>query len=317
MSKGPIDLRRLPPLKALKGFEAAVRRQSVREAAEELCLTHPAVSHQIQLLESDLGVELFSRDGRSVVPTAAGQLFYRHVRDALDSLIAGAEAVRGSAAKRPLRIQSYVTASIRWLARRLPAFSAAHPDIALLLTTCAASWEFDELNADVGVLYCEAAPDSQFHWQPLFDYRLVPVASPRLVGSGGVSATELARLPLISIYTEARNWDAWFEATGVAYDGSPMIVVDTLAVALEMALAGRGVALMNGPFAGDELAAGTLVKAHPEAVACPGGWGVICRAERYEDRRVRAFVDWLAGSVENDADVEPPAPRVGPARRRA
>ena len=317
MSKGPIDLRKLPPLKALKGFEAAVRRQSVREAADELCLTHPAVSHQIQLLESDLGVELFSRDGRSVVPTAAGHLFYRHVREALDSLITGAEAVRGSAAKRPLRIQSYVTASIRWLARRLPAFSAAHPDIALLLTTCAAGWEFDELNADVGVLYCEATPEPQFHWQPLFDYQLVPVASPTLVGPAGVSAAELAGLPLISIYTEARNWDAWFEATGVVYDGTPTIVVDTLAVALEMALAGRGVALMNGPFAGDELAGGSLVRAHAHTVTCPGGWGVICRAERYEDRRVRVFIDWLASTVQTPSDVAPPAPRLGQGRRRA
>ncbi len=316
MTKGPIDLRKLPPLKALKGFEAAVRRQSVREAAEELCLTHPAVSHQIQLLESDLGVELFSRDGRSVVPTAAGHLFYRHVREALDSLITGAEAVRGSAAKRPLRIQSYVTASIRWLARRLPAFSEAHPDIALLLTTCAAAWEFDELNADVGVVYCEATPEPQFHWQPLFDYELVPVASPLLVGPDGVGAAELATLPLISIYTEARNWDAWFEPTGVAYAGTPAIVVDTLAVALEMALAGRGVALMNGPFAVDELSAGTLVRAHPQTVTCPGGWGVICRTERYEDRRVRAFVDWLASTVPAAGTLLPPAPRLGPAARR-
>lgn len=319
MAKGPIDLRKLPPLKALKGFEAATRRQSVREAADELCLTHPAISHQIQLLESDLGTQLFSRDGRSVVPTAAGRLFYRHVREALDVLIAGAEAVRQSSANRPLRIQTYVTASIRWLARRLPDFASRHPDIALLLTTCAVDWEFDELNADVGIVYCETPPDPHFFWQPLFPYRLIPVCSPTLLGGRRTvtGAAELATLPLISIYTEARNWEAWFESAGNPVTVAPSIVVDTLAVALEMALAGRGVALMNGPFAAEELAAGTLVQAHAHAVDCPGAWGVICRSDRHADRRVQAFIDWLVAETASEpaAAGQPDSPP--PARRRA
>ena len=307
MSKNPIDLRKLPPLKALKGFEAATRRQSVREAADELCLTHPAISHQIQLLEADLGVQLFSRDGRTVVPTPAGRLFYRHVREALDTLIEGAETVRRSAANQPLRVQTYVTASIRWLARRLPEFTALHPDVNLLLTTCAVDWEFDELNADVGLVYCETTPDPHFHWVPLFDYRLVPVCSPQLLGGRRSLATaqELAALPLVSIYTEARNWETWFESAGVPFDANPTIVVDTLAVALEMALAGRGVALMNGPFAQEDLAAGRLVQPFPLDVLCPGAWGLICRTDHRDNPRVRLFVDWLSAHAAAEADASP------------
>ena len=308
-------MRKLPPLKALKGFEAATRRQSVREAADELCLTHPAISHKIQLLESDLGVQLFSRDGRTVVPTPAGRLFYRHVREALDTLIEGAEAVRRSAANQPLRVQTYVTASIRWLARRLPEFSRAHPEIHLLLTTCAVDWEFDELNADVGLVYCEATPDPHFHWVPLFDYRLIPVCSPQLIGGrpAVADANELAVLPLVSIYTEARNWDTWFESAGVVYDGSSAIVVDTLAVALEMALAGRGVALMNGPFASEELASGRLVQAHPHEVTCPGAWGLICRTDHRDNPRVRLFLDWLAANAAGKPPGGAATPAAGPA----
>ncbi len=314
MTKSPIDLRKLPPLKALKGFEAATRRESVREAAEELCLTHPAISHQIQLLESDLGVQLFSRDGRTVVPTPAGRLFYRHVRDALDTLIEGAEAVRRSAANQPLRVQTYVTASIRWLARRLPDFSRLHPDINLLLTTCAVDWEFDELNADVGLVYCETTPDPHFHWVPLFDYRLVPVCSPDLIGGrpSVANAADLTALPLVSIFTEARNWDTWFESVGIAYDGNPSIVVDTLAVALEMALAGRGVALMNGPFAQAELATGRLVRAFPHEVQCPGAWGLICRADHRDNPRVRLFIDWLAAQTAAESGRTAPSELVPP-----
>lgn len=310
MSRPPIDLRKLPPLKALKGFEAATRRQSVREAAEELCLTHPAVSHQIQLLEADLGVQLFSRNGRSVEPTAAGRLFYQHVREALEALITGAEAVRRGAATQPLRIQTYVTASIRWLARRLPDFSALHPEIPLLLTTCAVDWEFDDLNADVGLVYCEAPPEPVYAFVPLFDYRLVPVCSPAMLATCGGAPTpaDIARLPLVSIYTEARNWDTWFEATGTGVaPPASTIVVDTLAVALEMAIAGRGIALMNGPFAADELASGRLVQAHPHTVTCPGAWGVICRATQRDAPAVRQFIDWLTAAAAASGDARPAA----------
>jgi LysR family glycine cleavage system transcriptional activator len=121
-----IDLRKLPPLNALKGFEATTRRESVREAAEELCLTHPAVSYQIHVLEQDLGVPLFSRTGRALVPTPEGRLLYKHVRHALETLIEAAESVRRTREGTPLRVQTYVTASIRWLARRLPDFVALH-----------------------------------------------------------------------------------------------------------------------------------------------------------------------------------------------
>src|SRR5580704_4280038 len=150
-----IDLRKLPPLKALKGFEATMRRQSVREAADELCLTHPAISHQIQLIEADLGVALFSREGRKITPTPAGELLYPYVRRALESLIEGAELVRQVSTEQPLRVQTYVTASVRWLAQRIPGFTHEHPGLEVQLNTCAFEWDFDESMGDVGLVYCE------------------------------------------------------------------------------------------------------------------------------------------------------------------
>ena len=131
-----IDLRKLPPLNALKGFEVTTRRQSVREAADELCVTHPAISHQLQLLEADLGVALFSREGRKIAPSAEGELLYPYVRKALELLIEGAETVRRARVDQPLRVQTYVTASVRWLARRIPSFTQQYPEINLLLSTC-------------------------------------------------------------------------------------------------------------------------------------------------------------------------------------
>jgi LysR family glycine cleavage system transcriptional activator len=296
---GKIDLRKLPPLNALKGFEATTRRESVREAAEELCLTHPAISHQIQLLEEDFGVALFAREGRSIVPTPEGRLFYGYARKALELLIEGAETIRRSQADRPLRVQTYVTASLRWLAPRLPRFAAAHPDIRLLLSTCAPDWDFDETLGDVGLVYCETLPGPEYAWVPLFDYRLFPVCSPALRARLGDNPTprDLIGLPLVVIYSETRHWDLWFESAGIDFVPDARIVVDTLSLALELALDGSGVALVNGPFVDAELASGRLVRPIDHQARCPGGWGLICRRELAEHPRVRTFIDFLVASV--------------------
>jgi LysR family glycine cleavage system transcriptional activator len=294
------NLRDLPPLKALRGFEAATRHQSIRDAAGELCLTPPAINHQIQLIEEALGVRLFAQDGRHVVSTEEGRLLYPYVRAAFESLIAGAEAVRRHAQDTPLRVQTYVTASIRWLAPRVPLFLQDHPGITLSLTTCAVDWTFDDAHADLGLIYCETAPDpDRYHWVPLFDYTLDPVCSPAFLerAGGRIDAAALMRQPLVANYTEEHNWAKWFAAAGVEFaPGAPYLMVDTLVVALEMALAGRGVALVNGPFADADLAAGRLVRAGDHTVVCPGAWGLICRRAAVERLPVRLFIDWLTAN---------------------
>jgi LysR family glycine cleavage system transcriptional activator len=293
------NLRDLPPLKALRGFEAATRHQSMREAADELCLTPPAINHQIQLIEEALGVRLFAPDGRHVVSTEEGRLLYPYVRAAFETLLEGVAAVRGH--DRPLRVQTYVTASIRWLAPRVPLFLQDHPGIALSLTTCAVDWSFDEAHADLGLIYRAAAPDPErYHWVPLFAYTLDPVCSPAFLerAGGHLDAAALMREPLVANYTEEHNWGRWFADAGVAFaPGVPYLMVDTLAVALEMALAGRGVALVNGPFADADLAAGRLVRPVDRTVVCPGAWGLICRKAMAQTLPVRLFIDWLSEHV--------------------
>jgi LysR family glycine cleavage system transcriptional activator len=306
MTQAKIDLQRLPPLKALKGFEAATRHQSIRDAADELCLTHPAISHQVQLIEDALGVDLFAQSGRHITSTEQGRIFYPYVRAAFESLIEGVEAVHRSTTDKPLRVQTYVTASIRWLARRVPHFIADHPSIKLSLSTCAVEWEFDDIHADVGLVYCETQPDpTRYHWIPLFDYALVTVCSPALAGRLGrkPQVADLLQQRLVAVYTEVRNWNSWFESAGVSFDpSSPYLVVDTLAVALEMALDGEAIALVNGPFVGSDIAAGRLVMPVSHRTRCPGSWGLICRREMKDNIRVRTFMDWV---VRNAAESIP------------
>ena len=296
-----IDLKRLPPLKALRGFEAATRHQSIRDAAGELCLTHPAVSHQVQLIEEALGVALFAQEGRHIVSTNEGRVLYPYVRSAFESLLEGVQAVHRHALDKPLRVQTYVTASIRWLAKRVPQFLSQHPEIKLTLSTCAVEWEFDEVHADVGLVYCEAVPDpARYHWMPLFEYALFPVCNPEMLDRIGPAATiaDLMQQPLVAIYTEVQNWDSWFASAGVNFEPKvPYLMVDTLAVALEMALNGEGVALVNGPFVDQDLAAGRLVRPSSHVETCPGAWGLICRRDMKENLRIRTFMEWMANHV--------------------
>ncbi len=296
-----IDLRRLPPLKALRGFEAATRHQSIRDAASELCLTHPAVSHQVQLIEDALGVALFAQEGRHIVSTEEGRVLYPYVRAAFESLLEGVEVVHRHALGKPLRVQTYVTASIRWLAKRVPQFLQHHPEIKLTLSTCAIEWEFDDIHADVGLVYCESVPDpAKFHWMPLFEYSLFPVCSPEFLDRIGAKATpfDLMQQPLVAIYTEVQNWESWFTTAGVSFEPKvPYLMVDTLAVALEMALNGEGIALVNGPFVDQDLAAGRLVQPSQHKQVCPGAWGLICREGMKENLRIRTFMNWMADHV--------------------
>ncbi|MEQ1497342.1 MAG: LysR substrate-binding domain-containing protein [Novosphingobium sp.] len=298
---GKIELRKLPPLKALRGFEAATRHQSIRDAAEELCLTHPAVSHQVQLIEEALGIQLFVQEGRHIVSTEEGRVLYPYVRSAFESLLEGVEAAQRHALDKPLRVHTYITASIRWLAKRVPQFMEDHPEVKLTLSTCAVEWEFDDKHADVGLVYCPVLPDpGRYHWQPLFDYALFTVCSPEFLKQcgGQLSIAELMAQPLITITTEEQNWQGWFASAGLEFAPQmPSIMVDTCAMALEMAIAGRGVALINGPFADPELAEGKLVVPVPHREICPGSWGLVCRKDMRDNLRARTLIDWIAAHV--------------------
>lgn len=300
-SHNKIDLRRLPPLKALKGFEAATRHQSIRDAADELNLTHPAVSHQVQLIEEALGVELFAQDGRHIISTSEGKILYPYVRRAFEALIEGVEAVHRNALDKPLRVHTYVTASIRWLAGRVPQFLAAHPEIKLELKTCAVEWEFDDVYADVGLVYCETTPHTRYHWMPMFEYSLYPICSPELAARLGPDPepADLMGQPLVMISTEVLNWKHWFESANVQFKPrASYVVVDTLAVAIEMALNSQAIALANGPFVQPDLVSGRLVRPVDHKFICPGEWGLICQKDMAENPRIRQFFAWMAQQAE-------------------
>lgn len=294
------NLKKLPPLKALKGFEATARLKSLRAAADELNLTHAAISHQIKTLESDLGIKLFARQGRSVVLTKEGDVFYPIIYDALNKIASGAERVRRSASINELRIQTFLTFSLKWLSYRLPKLSKRHPELNIHLISCVMDNEFDEVNADVGIIFCREEPQSHLYSLPIIKPKLFVVCSPDLfeIDNNPPTIEELLQQPLLSVYSEIWQWEDWFQSLGIEQSKpAHSIDVDTTAIALEMAINGEGIALINGPFADNDIQAGRLIVPIEHYVDSFGYWRLVCRKDMLNDKRITNFIDWVKDEI--------------------
>jgi LysR family glycine cleavage system transcriptional activator len=295
-----LDFQKLPPLKALRGFESTARLFSFRKAAEELNLTHPAISHQVRSLEKNLGVKLFVRQGRQAVLTPEGERFYPVAREALEILIAGSEAIRRNTGQSVLRIQTYISVSLRWLSRRLPRFRALNPGLQLQLLSSIHEQDFDEINADIGMIFRREPPVGHLHWTPLMQPKLFPVCSPELIAEapGELKPSDLLEYPLLIITSEAWQWQDWFDSAGMGVvKTNHSISVDSTAIALEMAMDGEGITLVNGPFADRDLRAGRLVQPVAHCAEGLGEWGLVCREDILHHPPVQAFIEWLQADM--------------------
>jgi LysR family glycine cleavage system transcriptional activator len=298
---------RLPALSALRAFEAAARHLSFREAGDELCVTHSAISHHVKELERELGGPLFWRKGRRVELTEAGATLFPVLRDAFARIGETTARLRQRSGGGELTLQVYVTVASRWLLARLHRFEAANPGLLLRLSTSHRSWDFDAENVDVGLIYREPPLDPALLWRKLFRASLVAVASPGLVrgGMGLRQPAELVNHRLLGVYTAEADWALWLEAAGVGQlVGRRGPLFDSYLLALEAAIDGQGVALVPDFLAAADLRAGRVVQPLALRVPQPGGWYLVCRKERALDGRIARLRDWLVAEVAADDDLE-------------
>src|SRR5437899_6652819 len=172
--------RRLPPLKAVKAFEAAARHESFTRAAEELCVTQGAVSHQVKALETDLGVKLFNRERQRLVITEAGREYLVVVRDALDRIAIGTERLVQRQSSGALTVSTSPDFAAKWLVHRLGRFAEAYPDIDLRVSAAMHHVDFSREDVDIAVRHGDG------NWAGLDVVRLCseqlfPVCAPKLV----------------------------------------------------------------------------------------------------------------------------------------
>lgn len=293
----------LPPLAALRAFDAAARHLSFRAAADELSVTQSAVSHQIAELEQRLGVALFRREHRRVELTAAGALYHPHVRDGLARLEQGTALVTLGSPGRELDVQVYVTVAVRWLIPRLHSFTSTHPEVKVRLNTSHLDWEFAADESDVAIV-CTEQPDrpgvSATH---LFDANLVAVCSPALAraGLGLRQPADLVNHSLLQLYTAVDECESWLAAAGVPQvTGAGTVRFDSYLLAIEAAVDGQGVAIVPDFLVGADLRSNRLVAPFDVVVPQRRRWHLLCRAEHADQLPVQRFRGWLRDQVRDD-----------------
>ena len=204
---------RLPPLSALRPFEAAARLESFSRAAEELHLTHGAVSRQVRALEEHLHVELFSRHGKRVALTPEGRAFAERIRSALQEIARACEALASRKRDQRLTVSVLPSFASRWLMPRLIRFMEAHPKIEVNVLATNDLADFTHDGVDVAIRLGRG-PWPSLVCEHFLDDEYFPVASPRL--NGGKLPRDPAELLRLRIMREDRNyWELWFEAAGV------------------------------------------------------------------------------------------------------
>jgi LysR family transcriptional regulator, glycine cleavage system transcriptional activator len=287
----------LPPLTALRAFEAAARHESFRLAAEELSITQSAVSHQIANLEKHLQKALFQRAGRNAELTAAGQAFFPFVHEAMEKIDAGARLV-SKPSPQELTVQVYITMAARWMMPRLHSLQKHCPDLMVRFNASQLDWEFDPQNADVGIICTESQSRPGLDYIPLFEASLIVVCSPKLFPGGGVEPAALVQQTLLEVYPANTNWQVWLNAAGVARNrAAATIRFDSYLLAMEAAADGQGVAIVPDFLAAPDIASGRLAQPVPLSVKQPETWYLVARKGKFQEPAAGRFRDWLLSEI--------------------
>ena len=290
--------RRLPPLNWLRAFDSAARHMSFTEAAEELGVTQAAVSQQVRQLEDWLGTQLFKRLPRSLALTDAGIAYLPTVRDSFDRLHIGTEQIFGRLERRPVTLRATATIAALWLAPRIVAFRARHPDITVRVTTLYAPVDFGQDGVDIELRYGSGGwPGVRSH--KLADEFYFPVASPSYLAAAPrpARAGDLMRHRLIHVLGEREGWGAYFRHHN--QPDSPIsegMQCDSQIVALEACSAGGGIMLATSPQVDGALASGRLVALFDERIPSRHAHHLVLPASGDLSREVATVRDWLLES---------------------
>ena len=284
----------LPPLNTLRAFDAAARYGSISRAAEALNVTHGAVSKQIAGLEAYLGMPVFERTARGLVPTEAGALLSPIVAQALDSMADGIRRLKRGSGPATLTISVLPSFAAHWLIHRLPRFLDLHPGIDVRFFTTRRVVDLTREDVDVAIRYGRG-DWLGVHAERFLEETLSPVCAPALLARHpGLTLAEMPRDAIHSHHTDAANWRRWREASGLPQDDVPAAAVyDDTALAMQAVLGGQGIILGRSPLVADDLAAGRLVALSDVRISSAEANYLVCLERQRRRASVRAFRDWL------------------------
>lgn len=289
---------RLPPLQSLRSFEAVARMLSVTRAAEELCVTHSAVSHQIRKLEEWIGISLIERDGRGIRLTEAGERYKLKVCDAFASIGAETELLRQHSSPPMVRVSCLPMFAVAWLMPQLHDFWAKFPDMQVGIQYARASKSLDPHLVDVAIRHGNSSDFPNFVTVPILDGATVPVASPEYLKQ--IDYRDLKDIPRLTLLHDADRefWSRWLKKISIDFDVDPKLS-ETGAVfpdgnlTLAACLAGEGVALLPRSVVLSQLRAKTLVSLSTVEIEGEKSYLLLTPKGRSIPRSALCFAQWI------------------------
>ncbi|HEX2891531.1 transcriptional regulator GcvA [Vineibacter terrae] len=293
---------RLPPLNALRAFEATARHLSVKNAAQELCVTPGAVSQLVKALELHLGVKLFERANRGIFLTDAGQGYLPPIRNAFRQIADASRRIAAPADGGTLTVSVTPFFATAWLVPRLAQFHEAHPDIDLQVVTSNALVDFSRDGVDVAVRHGLGRYPG-LRSDRVVAVEIVPVAAPSLVARLGLPTAPAALTRWPQIHDgERKGWHLWFQAQGIDDIGAPRgPSFDDSGLLLQAVLAGQGAGLLPAALVARDVADGRLVKLADITLLETFAYYLVYPDVHRERPKVAAFRAWMLGAALSDA----------------
>lgn len=291
-------MRRLPPLSALRAFEAAARHGSFKRAAGELAVTPTAISHQIRSLEEHTGLTLFERRVRKVVLSESGAQLYPVLRDGFDAFEAALLRLSQSKKRARVTISATNAFTVKWLVPRVASFRMLHPEIDLQLHASDEVVDLAHSSADIAIRYGRG-PYPGLASEPMFADEFAVLVNPKL---GVLDPGDLTRFPLIHFEWTRKDphnptWEKWFGKAGLPWSTEfGQLRFSDEGHAIQAAVAAQGVALLSLALVTDEIAAGRLEQ--PFGPTLEGfTYHLVMSEDRVRDPNVRAVADWLRSAA--------------------
>jgi LysR family glycine cleavage system transcriptional activator len=298
-------IRRLPPLNALRSFEAAARHGSFNKAADELYVTPSAVSHQVKTLEDFLEVRLFLREKRRVSLTSAGERYLASVQLALDEIDSATRRLMASPNSVAVTISVAPAFLTRWLVPRIGQFQTEYPDVELRLSAAYGPIDFDHSDTDMAVNFGRGG------WRDvesthLLNVRLVPVCSPALLtGEKPLNTPEdLKRHTLIRVADRPDEWPRILRQAGVSStDIGRVMTFSSTSLAMSAAMEGVGIALGDEKLVEREVRYGQLAKPFDLVLDSGNAFFLVYPKGRALSYGMKAFHDWVIEAITHDAPM--------------
>jgi LysR family transcriptional regulator, glycine cleavage system transcriptional activator len=296
------------PVGPLRAFDVAARNLNLSAAAEEMNVTHAAVSRQVKQLEERLAVKLFERLPRGLKLTVHGALLAEGTREAFDRLASAIEDVSAPAVRRKLTISTFSSLSTRWLMPRVQAFSAQFPDTDLRVSTSARLVDFAREDVDIALRF-GGGQYPGLHVRPMFKPKEIVVASPALLKRSPIKTFADLKAHTLLHDDSHQTWTRWLDAVG-AKGVNPRrgIICGDRNSMLAATLDGGGVGITSEVFAAGDLQSGRLVRVFDAEVNANFGIYAVCLPRRLNDPLISGTMDWLVREAQSSPDASPPAP---------